>query len=200
MEMSDHRRTQKAALSGPSPVQSTNAGTDTEKKSTFVRIARLVRMWNDLPGRRKRRDLDPLVIGAGLLPHLCLGHYLGNGVDFRYDLIGSEIVKLAPRLSPGSLASDTMRIQNTDHDHVLTLLLEAGVEQRPKIHEIRYNSVNDVPLRIFAALLPLGLNQEKKCAEDLLLAVWRTTVTGIIAKDNSTDLTGEFLQFSGIAI
>jgi hypothetical protein len=197
MEMSHHRRTQKAAFSGPSPVKRTPVGADTDKQATFVRINRLFRIWNALPGRKKRQDLDPVAIGAELLPHLCLGHYLGNGSDFRYELIGSEIVKLAPRLSPGSLASDTMRIQNTDKDHILTLFLEAGVGQRPKIHEIRYNSIDDVPLRIFAALLPLGLHQKKNCAEDLLLAVWRTTVTGVIEKDNSTDLTGEFLQFSG---
>lgn len=200
MEMSHHRRTQKAAFSGPSPEKRTPLGADTDKQAAFAHIIRLLGIWNALPGRKKRQDLDPIAIGPELLPHLCLGHYLGNGADFRYDLIGSEIVNLAPRLSPGALASDTMRIQNTDHDHILTLLLEAGVEQRPKIHEVRYNSIGDVPLRVFAALLPLGLHRDKKCAEDLLLAVWRTTVTDMIAKDSSTDLTGEFMQFSGIRI
>ena len=153
MEMSQHRRTQKAAFSGPSPVKRTPVGADTDKQATFVRINRLFRIWNALPGSKKRKDLDPVVIGAELL-----------------------------------------------QDHILTLFLEAGIGQRPKIHEIRYNSIDDVPLRIFAALLPLGLHQKKSCAEDLLLAVWRTAVTGVIEKDNSTDLTGEFLQFSGSTI
>ncbi|MEP3114827.1 hypothetical protein [Nisaea sp.] len=175
-------------------------GADTDKHAAFVRIGRLIRIWAALRGPKRRRDLDPVVIGPELLPHLCLGHYLDKGTDFRYDLIGSEVSKLAPRLKRGSLASDTMRIQNTDHDHILALFLEAGLEKRPKILEVRYSSIDDVPLRIFAALLPLGVHQDKHCAEDLLLGVWRTTVTGVIAKDNSTDLTGEFLQFSGMSV
>lgn len=198
--MSNNVCAQKAALSGPSLAQNTPATNDADKQAAFVRIARLIRIWQSLPGPKRRRDLDPLTIGADLLPHLCLGHFLGNGTDLRYDLIGAEIANLAPRLAPGSLASDTLRIQHTDRDHVLALFLDAGASQRPKIHEVRYNSVENVPLKVFAAMLPLGLGPNRNCAEDLLLAVWRTSVTDVIEKDCSTDLTEEFLQFSGIEV
>lgn len=189
-----------AVPSGPDPAKHATIGADADKHAAFVGIARLFRVWHALPSQKKRRDLDPISIGPGLLPHLCLGHFLESGTDFRYDLIGAEIAKLAPRLAPGSLASDTMRIQETEHDHILTLFLETGISQRPKIHEVRYSSVDGVPLRVFAAMLPLGRNDSRICAEDLLLAVWRAKVTDVIKKDSSTDLTGEFAQFSGIAI
>lgn len=162
----------------------------------FKRITGLFRFWDALPPAKSRADLDPLILGKSLLPHLCLGHFLEDGTDFRYDLIGSEIKKIAPRLVPGSRASETMEIQKTKHDHILTLFLEAGVHQEPRIHEVRYNSVEDVPLRIYAAFLPLGLDEDRFCAEDLLIAVWRARVDSYIAEDNSVELTEEFRAYA----
>lgn len=199
-EMSNHRRTEITTPSGVGANKQAALDVDADKRAAFAGIVRLFRIWLALPRQKKRRDIDPIALGADLLPHICLGHFLGNGTDFRYDLIGSEIASLAPRLAPGSLASDTLRIQGTDHDHILSLFLQTGISQRPRIHEIRYNSVDGVPLRVFSAYLPLGLNPDRVCAEDLMLAVWRTKVTETIAKDSSVDLTGEFLQFSGITI
>tara|TARA_E500000318_G_scaffold70724_2_gene65533 strand:- start:2522 stop:3124 length:603 start_codon:yes stop_codon:yes gene_type:complete len=200
MEMSNHRRAQKAVLSVRGPVTHAPTSADADKRTAFAGMTRLLRIWHALPNQKKRRKVDPVLIGPELLPHLCLGHFLGTGTDFRYDLIGAEIARLAPRLAPGSLASDTLRIQGAKHDHILSLFLQAGTSQRPHIHEIRYNSVGGVPLRIFAGFMPLGLNPDRVCAEDLLLAVWRTKVTDVITADSSTDLTGEFMQFSGIRI
>lgn len=200
MEMSHHRRTQKAVPSGREPTVHARTGADADKRGAFAGMTRLFRIWQALPRQKKRRNLDPVAIGPELLPHLCLGHFLEGGTDFRYDLIGAQIARLAPRLAPGSLASDTLRIQAAEHDHILSLFLQAGTSQRPRVVEVRYKSVDGVPLRVFAALLPLGLNPDRVCAEDLLLAVWRTKVSDVITADSSTDLTGEFMQFSGIRI
>ena len=59
--------------------------------------------WHDLPAPKPRHGIDPLALGAPLLPDVALLHVL-EGPDFRYDLIGERFREAVPRVRPGSLA------------------------------------------------------------------------------------------------
>jgi len=61
------------------------------------RLAQLVAYWRHLvpSGLPGRRHLDPVMIGAALLPHIFLADVLDGGRRFRWRLIGTHIVNHA---------------------------------------------------------------------------------------------------------
>lgn len=160
----------------------------------FGAMAPLFRYWRDLPPPRPRAAVDPLALGGELLDHVNLGHYLGDFADLRYDLIGKELKRVAPRLVPGSLTSDVLHLQQSDFDMVHNLLCAVGRAGLPRVYRIDYRSLELKPRRIYAMLLPLGGAGEALPAEDLLFGVWSIRTGGRVPVDRFYDLTDDFLK------
>lgn len=93
-------------LHGMPPYESAVVGTDSRLLSGIVSDA--MAHWQALRGERAmpaRSDLDPAAI-TPLLPYLYLVDVLGNGADFRYRLIGTDIVRNTIRDNTGARLSD----------------------------------------------------------------------------------------------
>lgn len=59
-------------------------------------LGALLRYWNDKRGARAmpaRSDIDPLEMGAKLLPHLLLCDLLDRGTRIRFRVVGTHVVK-----------------------------------------------------------------------------------------------------------
>ena len=155
-------------------------------------MAELYGYWLDLAPPRPRRDVDPLAIGEPLLAHVSLGHYLNDCNDLRYDLVSRELKKVAPRLVPGSRTSDALRLERSDFDLIHNLLCAVGRAGVPRVYAISYRSLELMPRKVYTILLPLGLDDEGRNAEDLLFGVWNQQNPEYSSIDSFVDLTSDF--------
>lgn len=149
--------------------------------------------WDSLPGRKLRTEFDPLEVGGRALPHVSLCHSLKNGTDIRYDLIGTSLKIVAPRLKPGSLASEPAKLLNIE-DGTYAFLCDAVCTQQPKGYEAAYLSVEGIMRHAFILLLPLGLAPLDPCCEDLLVGVWLLKQDQTHPNEEITDCTDWFLD------
>lgn len=159
----------------------------------FQDTVQLYRYWCDLPGRKLRRDIDPLAIGGRLLSHVSLGSSLDGGNDVRYDLIGSVLAASAPRLKPGSRTSDTAKFLPTI-DEVQVIMSEAVRQQQMKLIESHYFSLEGILRQTVWILLPLGIDPDKPCCEDLLMGNWVLVGANPEATEKFYDLSEWFLN------
>jgi len=158
----------------------------------FSKMAVLYHYWLAMPGVKARADVDPLAIGSRTLGHVSVGHFLEGGSDLRYDLICEELKKVAPRLVPGALSSDALRIERTDFDMIHNLLGAVGRAGLIRVYSIRYRSLELVPRMIHTILLPLGVKEPGAPAEDLLFGIWQQPVRQRFSVDSFDDLTDDF--------
>ena len=160
----------------------------------FDAMARLYRYWSDLPDSKPRQSIDPAVLGAKLLPHVSLGHYIEGGADYRHDLVGHELKIIAPRLVPGALSSDVLPLQGPQYDLVHDTFCSTGKSQRPRVMELQFRSMEDMSRKVLVIFLPLGIAESQSCAEDLMFGQWRLEPDQNLKKDSHRDLTDWFFE------
>ena len=93
-------------MSSPHPGQTRDVVIATENHLPAAN--ELVAYWRNRRGGRsapRRRDVDPTDIPRHLLPHLFMLDVIDHGADFRYRLVGTEIVAGVGRDATGALAS-----------------------------------------------------------------------------------------------
>ncbi|MCR9222294.1 MAG: hypothetical protein NXI21_18890 [Alphaproteobacteria bacterium] len=132
---------------------------------------RLYRYWGSLVGTKPRKALSPLAIGAPLLPHASLARVLDGGADVRYELIGAALHAAAPRLKPGALASDPLRVDPANR-LIFDRLTGAARAQRPLAFRAWFKALDGRPRALFTLVLPLGLDPDAPASSDLLIGVW----------------------------
>jgi len=74
-------------------------------------LGALYRYWSRCRGRRRvpdRRDIDPLQLGAKLLPHVGLMDIVDGGARVRYRLLGTAIVERFGADPTGKLMDEVM--------------------------------------------------------------------------------------------
>ena len=155
----------------------------------------LFRYWDSLPGSKRREDVNPLVLGSQLIRHVSLGALIDGCTDFRYDLISSELKAVAPRLQPGALSSDALRIQKTEFDMIHDLFLSTGRSIEPKVLRVLYASMEGMPRGIYTLFLPLGRQTAangSQVASDLMIGLWRFEPEVPLIKDRYEDLSEAF--------
>jgi len=178
------------------PEDSSNSAT--VPASQFEKMAELYRVWEALPGDRPRAALDPLTLGSRLIRHVSIGSFVDGCTDFRYDLIGSEMQAVAPRLSPGARSSDSLRIQMTRYDLIHDLFLSTGRRMEPKVLRIHYASMENMPRGIYALFLPLGRQTDadgEEVASDMMIGLWRFEPEGPLKQDSYEDLADAFAAY-----
>ncbi|RVU34875.1 hypothetical protein EOI86_18730 [Hwanghaeella grinnelliae] len=164
----------------------------------FEKMVELFDYWVALPGDKPRRAVDPLTLGARLIPHVSLGALIDGCTDYRYDLISSELNAVAPRLRPGSRSSDAMRIQKTKTDLVHELFMSTGRTIEPKVLRLTYASMEGRPRGIYTMFLPLGRQPGptgKDVASDLMIGLWSFELKESFQRDEYEDLLEEFTTF-----
>lgn len=129
-------------------------------------VCRLYKVWAELPADKPRKSLDPLRLGARLLPHLALLRALPD--DFRYDLIGESVGDLGRDLRPGRTAAALHR--SPSRSNVWRLMRSVAASRQPGAQFCAFDSPNGARHRCFAMALPLSM--DKSAAEDLLLGLW----------------------------
>jgi hypothetical protein len=93
-------------MSSPHPGDTRDVTIATE--SPLPAANALAAYWRQKRGNRgmpRRGDVDPTTIPPRLLPHLFMLDVIDRGADFRYRLIGTEIVAGVGRDATGSLVS-----------------------------------------------------------------------------------------------
>lgn len=164
-------------------------------ESHLEKMAVLYRYWKALPGDRPRDAIDPVELGSDLLPHVSLGTFIDGCTDFRYELISSEIKQVAPRLKPGSLSSDALRIQQTDFDLIHHLFMSTGRTITPKALRVTYASMEYMPRGINTLFLPLGRQKDadgKDVACDMMIGLWRFEPERQVRQDRYVDILDAF--------
>ena len=151
--------------------------------------------WQGLPATKARRSLDPLDLGAGLIPHVSIGHILDEGNVMRYDLVSSRLQHVAPRLFPGARTTDPLELEGTSYDLIHDELTSAAKLQTPRVLHIQYNSLERLHRQIFLLLLPLGLRADGPASDDLLLGLWDLQPRERLTHERSDDLTEFFMDY-----
>lgn len=160
----------------------------------FASAAPLYEYWKKLPKDKPRKALRAEQLGARLLPHVSLLQVLGQAEDLRYDLICQEMKIIAPRLVPGSLGTDPLKLNPSDRG-VLDLLLGAALKQRPSAHLANFKSYEGHKRSVFTLILPLGLNAQAISSKDLIVSVWQRPSKLDSDQEVFEDMTEEFLTF-----
>ncbi|MBP5856899.1 hypothetical protein KAJ83_07760 [Marivibrio halodurans] len=166
---------------------------DTQPMPPLERMRRLYDFWRGLPDDRPRSAVDLNALDAEIRTHVGIGKYLGECADLRYDVIGPVLHRLAPRLVPGSLSSDVLKIRRTDFDMAHNLLCAVGRAGKPRVYRIYYRTVESIQVRCFSMMLPLGTSGDGGPATDLLFGIWEIETPGRSVIDRFDDLTDMFL-------
>jgi hypothetical protein len=116
----------------------------------------LFRYWNDKRGERSLPDrsvIDPLEMGASLLPHLLLCDLAERGARIRFRLVGTEIVKRFGFDPTGQFLSEVP--EGAYFDALGALHLVAFLERAPVYSESRFRWGVNRRLDVRHLLLPL---------------------------------------------
>jgi hypothetical protein len=128
----------------------------------------LFRYWQALPTDKPRQAVDPVTVGARLIAHLnLLSRTTAN--DFRYDLVGSVLQTMAPRLKPGALAGAIVDIDPT-RTFIFDRLTACADSATARGFQARFASVDSKPVAALAFIFPLDITEGR--ANSLLLGVW----------------------------
>ena len=160
----------------------------------FASAAPLYEYWKMLPDDKPRRALRAEQLGPLLLPHVSLLRVLGQAEDLRYDMICQEMKMIAPRLVPGSLGSDPLKLNPNDRG-VLDLLMSAALKQSPSAHLANFKSYEGHRRSVFTLILPLGLNARAVSSKDLIVSVWQRPNKLENDQEVFEDMTDAFLTY-----
>jgi len=112
--------------------------------------------WAALKGDRAfplRKDLDPAAIPS-LLPYLYMVDVIGNGADFRYRLLGTDIVKNTIRDNTGKLLSE---LRDQGSQPVLERFFrDALTTAAPRLQRIAFTTRAGLRSWYEAVAMPMG--------------------------------------------
>lgn len=101
---------------------------------------------------------------------------------------------IAPRLVPGSLGSDPLKLNPNDRG-VLDLLMGAALTQSPSAHLANFKSYEGHRRSVFTLILPLGLNAKAVSSKDLIVSVWQRPNKLENDQEVFEDMTDAFLTY-----
>lgn len=121
------------------------------------RLVRFLEYWEAKRGTRempRRADVDPLELGPELLPLVYLVDVLGDPPDFRYRLVGTDIVAHTPDDYTGRHLSE---LAGADTQAILTeIYREVCASRAPSVDVIRYVTRGGNVRHYENAVAPLG--------------------------------------------
>jgi hypothetical protein len=112
--------------------------------------------WSHSPGTMpNRRQLDPILFGAGLLPRLTLMDVIGDGADYSWRLCGEQATEIMGRPLTGRTLTE---IEADLGDTTLfRLALDDVVEStEPLFYVLRHRTQSGCMKRSYGVLLPLA--------------------------------------------
>jgi hypothetical protein len=125
------------------------------------KLAELLRYWQRLKGDAlpARGDLDPIDIGAALLPHVFLADVLDGGRRFRWRLIGTHILRHAGSNDTGKDLEVSLApaMKETIIGHYRRVV----DERRPLCHRGEFVGRDQRLYRYDRLLLPLASDGER---------------------------------------
>lgn len=153
-------------------------------------ICRLYGVWSELPKDKPRRALDPLALGAPLLPHLALLKALPDG--FRYDLVGERVSEISNAFRRGA----TARPQQDPGNRQADLFRQMRAVARTREPGARFAAIphpSGYRPRCFSMILPLSISGAS--AQDLLIGIWPLPPCGRIRDQLPDDSVISVPQF-----
>lgn len=125
--------------------------------------------WLGLKEPKPRRAVDPVALGAAVLPDLALMRVL-PGPDFRYDLIGERFRDAVPRVRPGALAGGGEVDPGLRDGFIFSRLVAAATRKAALGACSTYVDSQGFPRMSVAGFLPLDLDGPQ--ARNLLVVAW----------------------------
>jgi len=140
---------------------------------------KLYQLWQELAAEKPRCALNPVSFGAALLPRLSLLSRI-DGDDFRYDLIGNELERCAPRLKPGSRAGG-IRDKDPTRTFILDQLNFCANDARPRAYWTDFVSIDNREIAVISIAFPLDIEDGQ--AGSILIAIWQAQYIGAWRRD-----------------
>ena len=153
-------------------------------------ICRLYGVWSEMPEDKPRRALDPLALGAPLLPHLALLKALPDG--FRYDLVGESVCALSDAFRRGA----TTRAQQETGPRRTDLFRQMRSVARTRQPGAQFATLqhpSGYRRPYFSMILPLSI--EGATARGLLVGIWRMPASARSGEEPSADDVASVPQF-----
>lgn len=135
----------------------------------------LLAVWQDMRacGRVSRADLDPLMLGPRILPHLVIINVLQSGQDYQWRLFGGAHVEEYGVDVTGVCLNQLMTTKN-QIDEVKLIFDKCFKEQGPVFYRIQYQN-DRKNLRIASGfILPLFDNTEDRPTHLVSCTEWLT--------------------------
>ena len=122
----------------------------------FTLAYRAYEFWRGLPRERlpARQDLDPIAIGAELLPHLSIIEVVEDPSDYRWALVGERIPAIIGTRLTGKLLSEIER-QVGEIIMFRTLLDRVTRDGTSLFYILRHRTTDGRLKRSYGVLLPL---------------------------------------------
>lgn len=153
-------------------------------------ICRLYGVWSEMPEDKPRRALDPLALGAPLLPHLALLKALPDG--FQYDLVGERVSELSNSFRRGATAMAQKETGNRRADLFRRMRTVAETRQPEARFDAIENPSGHRP-RYFSMILPLSIGGGT--ARDLLVGIWPMTACAASGEEMPGEEVASVPQF-----
>ena len=129
---------------------------DIRLDAQFETARSLVAIWNSWPGEPPiRRSLDPVQLGAELLPSIVLLEALEDGGDYRWRIFGSLHEREYGADLRGHRLSE-IESQNPSADALRRVLDEARLTVSPVYYRLQYSSAIGLKRRASGVILPLA--------------------------------------------
>lgn len=132
---------------------------DTETALADPRFGRIIQLYNYWLNHRTigipdRRDIDPVSLGAAILPYIVMIDILADRADYRWRLFGSAHEAEYGANLQGMVLSDLSEANPSAH--VFKAVLDrAVVVNGPLFFELAYSSRREVLRRAVGVLMPL---------------------------------------------
>lgn len=122
----------------------------------FTLAYRAYELWRDLPGVHlpARQDLNPIDIGAGLLPNISIIEVIDRAADYRWVLVGERIPAIIGTRLKGKRLSEIER-QVGEIVIFRNLLDRVTRDGTPLFYILRHRTTDGRLKRSYGVLLPL---------------------------------------------
>ncbi len=129
---------------------------DIRRDAQFEAARSLVEIWSSWPGKPPfRQSLDPVQLGAKLLPSIVLLEALDGGSDYRWRIFGSLHEREYGADLRGHCLSE-VESQNPSADALRRVLDEVRVTVSPVYYRLQYSSAIGLKRRASGVVLPLA--------------------------------------------
>ncbi len=129
---------------------------DIRRDVQFDAARSLAALWNSWPGDPPvRQSLDPVALGAKLLPSIVLLEAISGGEDYRWRIFGSLHEREYGADLRGRCLSE-VEAQNPSADALRRVLDEARLTASPVYYRLQYSSTIGLKRRASGVVLPLA--------------------------------------------